>query len=94
MKISSKYDVHITVIIHQNKSDGKARGHLGTMLAQKAETVIEINKHGERGNTSSIISARDTRGKGFEDFLITIDGNGNPFFEDEYKPKKTKQPIF
>lgn len=35
MKISSKYDVHITVIIHQNKSDGKARGHLGTMLAQK-----------------------------------------------------------
>ncbi|WP_185287108.1 AAA family ATPase, partial [Chryseobacterium indologenes] len=32
----SKYDVHITVIIHQNKSDGNARGHLGTMLAQKA----------------------------------------------------------
>lgn len=81
MSLTKKYDVHVLNIIHQNKSDGYARGHLGSMLSQKAETVIEIEKM-EQKHETSIIKPRDTRGKEFEAFGITIDGNGNPFFEE------------
>lgn len=89
MSITAMYKVHITLIIHQNKADGNARGHLGTMLTQKAETVLEIEKDANNPQ-SSFIRPKDTRGKDFDEFLITIDGMGNPFFEDA----ETKKKIF
>lgn len=80
MTITKKYDVHILNIIHQNKSDGFARGHLGSMLSQKAETVIEIEKL-EKHSETSIIRPKDTRGREFECFGITINEKGEPNFD-------------
>lgn len=77
MTITKKYDVHILNIIHQNKSDGYARGHLGSMLSQKAETVIEIEKL-EKYTETSVIKPKDTRGREFEAFGITINEKGIP----------------
>lgn len=85
MRITKQYDIHILNIIHQNKGDGNARGHLGTMLSQKAETIMEIRKSEE--DNSSIISSAATRGRDFKDFQIVIDGNGNPILM-EYEIKK------
>jgi hypothetical protein len=33
--------IHIHTILHQNKADENARGHIGTELNNKAETVLE-----------------------------------------------------
>lgn len=45
MRMSSEYKCAIVNILHTNPGDvnGKMRGHLGTMLAQKASTVLDCN---------------------------------------------------
>lgn len=81
MSITKKYNVHCLMILHENIGSGKARGHIGTMLSQKAETVLKIEKD-ENDTARSTISAKDTRGKGFKDFSIVIDENGTPTFDE------------
>lgn len=82
MKLTKDTNIHICCVLHENNSDGKARGHIGTMLAQKAETVIRIEKD-KKTPEISVISANDTRGIGFNDFYIRIDINGNPQYESD-----------
>ena len=40
MEWSSKYDLHIHCVLHQNKGDNNVRGHIGTEMSNKAETVL------------------------------------------------------
>jgi len=77
MTITKECNVHIVCVLHENQGDGKARGHIGTLLAQKAETVLRIEKNATDWSRSTI-TAKDTRGKQFMDFDIVIDGNGIP----------------
>lgn len=81
MTITNKYNVHVCNVLHENYGDAqKARGHLGSFLAQKAETVIRIQKKiGEE--SKSTIEAKDTRGKEFRSFDLGINENGEVFFE-------------
>lgn len=44
MKWTDLYQFHLHTVLHQNKSDENARGHLGTELANKAETVMLVEK--------------------------------------------------
>ena len=37
-------NIHIHTILHQNKGDENARGHVGTELSNKAETVLQVEK--------------------------------------------------
>lgn len=71
-KFTTKYHCHMLNVLHTNpdpKSLGtKARGHLGTMLEQKCETVIELVKGKEEG--TAIVNAKSTRGKPFKSFRI------------------------
>lgn len=77
MTITKNYNVHILNVLHENIGGiGKARGHLGTMLAQKAETVIRIEKD-ETDFSYSTISAKDVRGRPFKPFNISISDNGS-----------------
>lgn len=90
MQLSAEHAIHISSIIHQNKSSTNARGHLGTILSQKSETVLEIEKI---DNSSSKIIGKDTRNKPFEEFMLYIDGNGNAHFSEldeieSYDPMK------
>ena len=39
MEWSSKYDLHIHCVLHLNKGDNNVRGHIGTEMSNKAETV-------------------------------------------------------
>jgi hypothetical protein len=87
MHITKEYNIHCSCILHENASDGKARGHIGTMLAQKAETVLKIEKHGTEHNRSTI-SANDTRGLQFQSFDIVIDNNGIPELVEMLEKKK------
>jgi hypothetical protein len=46
--------------LHQNKSDNNARGHIGTELINKAETVLSVSKS-EQDKDISIVEAQQCR---------------------------------
>lgn len=83
LSIKATFNVHILMILHENASGGviKPRGHLGTNLMNLCETIIKIQKD-ENDKSQSIISAFLTRGKDFNDFVITQDGQGTPYLSD------------
>ena len=47
MEWSSKYDLHIHCVLHLNKGDNNVRGHIGTEMSNKAETVLVISKNND-----------------------------------------------
>ncbi|SNV42971.1 Uncharacterised protein [Chryseobacterium taklimakanense] len=77
LKWTEERNIHIITILHQNKGDSNARGHLGTELINKAETVLAV----ERANNSdvSVVTPTQTRNKEPEPFAFEIDQHGLPF---------------
>lgn len=89
MKWSKIYNCHISTIIHQNKQDNYATGHLGSAILKKAECVISVTKDAE-DNRKSRVSCDLIRGTSdFNDFDIEIDGNGLPKIGDKSKETYT-----
>jgi hypothetical protein len=77
MKWSYDYDIHIATVLHQNKGNGESRGHIGTELNNKAETILRITKDETDGSVSWIEEVFG-RGKGFEKFQFYVDETGLP----------------
>ena len=78
MKWSKDYNLYISTIIHQNKNDNYATGHLGSALIKKSEAVISVEKHSENPKYSKV-SCDNIRGAmEFEDFSFYIDDNLMP----------------
>ena len=44
---SSKYDCHITVVLHTNPDSDKARGHIGSTLRRKVEAMMFVHRVGD-----------------------------------------------
>lgn len=89
LKWSSELNCHIICVLHENKNDRNAKGHLGAYLVQKAETVYSVT----REDDDTVISAEYTRNKSFPDIKMTIDDDGRPMFDlveqqPTAKPKK------
>jgi hypothetical protein len=82
MKWVDDLQIHIVCVLHQNKSDSNARGHVGTELINKAETVISIEKD-KNDPLISIVRADQTRGREFKDFSFLINSLGLPEITDE-----------
>ena len=74
MKYSSVSKSHIMGILHLNPNSEKARGHFGTVMGQKCESVLVIK---DEGKFSSIKQTR-RRGKAIEPFAISVDENWLP----------------
>ena len=76
MKLSAENDCCVCCVLHTNKAkdDSGMKGHLGTMLLQKASDVFEVKKN---GNTFSVTES-DCRNQPVEDFAFSIDGHGIP----------------
>lgn len=70
--------LHIMIILHMNKTDRNARGHVGTEAQNKAETVIEIDRDKNNRDLFSV-SAKNTRDVDFPPFCFTIHENGLPY---------------
>ena len=77
LKWTETKNIHILAILHQNKGDGNARGHLGTELINKAETVARIKREEQGLTRLTVIEADLSRHREFEKFAFTIDINGN-----------------
>lgn len=77
MKWSAEKGIHVLGVLHENKGDSNARGHIGTELINKAETVISVSMKSST-DTYSKVEARYTRDKSFSPFYFTINDNGVP----------------
>ncbi|MBR3773299.1 MAG: hypothetical protein IKK86_02585, partial [Alistipes sp.] len=83
MALSSLYSCHILSVLHTNPNSDKARGHVGSSLQRKAETVLYVHKVGER----SVVEPQFCRNEPFERFAFHIE---NPI--DEGIPVPTDMP--
>jgi hypothetical protein len=79
LALSSKNNIHIVNILHQNKGDGNARGHLGTELTNKASGTISISLG--KNKEISVVMPEYLRNKDFEPFTLKIDSDGLPYVE-------------
>jgi hypothetical protein len=78
--------LHIVTIIHQNKGNEYARGHLGTELINKCETHISVEV--DKGDKSiSIVNPNDTRDISFNPFAFRINNDGLPELLPDYQTK-------
>ena len=78
MKWSEELNIHINCILHMNKGDNNARGHVGTELMNKSLTVLGVTKNEKQTDYSTVepIACRD---KDPEPFTFGIDENGLPY---------------
>jgi predicted transposase YbfD/YdcC len=92
LKWSYDYHLHIILLLHMNKGDEQARGHIGSEVVNKAETTISVTKE-NRSNVFKVV-CEDSRDKPFDDFGFTITEDGLPCAADlpECKRKKTTDP--
>lgn len=74
MKYSTLTRSHIMGILHLNPGEQKARGHLGTILQQKCETVTIIKDMGNH----SVVTCQRGRGKKYNEFAITVNDDWLP----------------
>jgi len=89
MQWTDDRQIHIHTILHQNKGDDNARGHIGTELNNKAETVLLVEKDKADSDTSTV-SAMHIRAMDFEKFAFRINDNALPELVEGYKPQERK----
>jgi hypothetical protein len=83
MQLSEELGIHIIVVIHQNKNDNNARGHLGTEIINKAESVLSVTKDSQHPDFS-IVEAERCREKDFEPFTFKVTEQGLPLIDDDF----------
>lgn len=94
LRWTEERNIHIVTVLHQNKSDANARGHIGTELINKAETVLEVAKS-ETEPKISIVTALQCRNIEFEPFAFEIDVFGLPIVAEHYEMRtETKRNRF
>ncbi|WP_305155739.1 AAA family ATPase [uncultured Alistipes sp.] len=74
MRWSSEYDNHILCVLHSNPGGEKARGHLGSALLRKAETVMLV----KADSATSVVSPQYCRNEPFSEFAFQINAAGLP----------------
>ena len=84
MTLSTEYNCHIMCVLHTNPNSDKARGHVGSALQRKAETVIFVHKVGE----CSVVEPQFCRNEEFEPFAFIVDEQGLPTLSD--MPKESE----
>ena len=69
LTLSTIYSCHIMCVLHTNPNSDKARGHLGSTLMRKAETVIFVHRVGEM----SLVEPQYCRNMPFERFAFRVE---------------------
>ena len=71
MQWTSEQNIHIQTVLYLNKGDDNARGHIGTELNNKAETVLQITKDNTLPERS-IVAPAIIRSKPFNKFAFRL----------------------
>lgn len=87
MQWTDDKQIHIHTVLHQNKNDEHARGHIGTELNNKAETVMQVEVDKEE-RSISVVEAIHIRDREFEPFAFRINSETLPELVEPYQPRK------
>lgn len=90
MKWTSQYNLHIHTVLHLNKADDNVRGHIGTELNHKAETILQVTKNENDGSISEV-QAMLIRDKDFPPFAFRINNQGLLELVPDHEFKKRKR---
>lgn len=90
MRWSSYYELHIHTVVHLNKGDDNTRGHLGTKLNNKAETILQISKCSDNENVSEV-KAMHIRDREFAPFAFGIGDDALPHLIENHEFKAGKR---
>lgn len=82
MKWSQELNIHIHTVLHLNKGDDNTRGHLGTELNNKAESILQVTKSDMDANYSTV-APKFIRDVEFEPFTFFID-DGLPVLDENF----------
>lgn len=77
MHWSQGYGIHIHTVLHLNKNDDNARGHIGTELYNKAETIMLVKKSSSDPHLSDVLPMV-TRDLDFNRFSFFVNSQGIP----------------
>lgn len=88
MELSASYNCAIVTIIHQNKGDNNARGHLGTELMNKSETVLQV----VRDKSVATVAPVHCRNIEVDEFSFTVI-DGLPQLCDKPKDAEKRQEL-
>lgn len=77
LRWTKDYECHIATVIHQNKNDNFATGHLGSAIMKKTEIIISVTKDPQNFNESTV-ECPDSRSIGFKPFKLVINRDGLP----------------
>jgi hypothetical protein len=89
MALSTKGDCHIVCVLHTNPGSDKARGHLGSSLQRKAESVLFVHRVGD----TSVVEPQFCRNEPFERFAFTVNEEGIPTLCDIPSENPSTDPI-
>lgn len=92
MAWTEKNNLHLMTVIHQNKGDDNARGHLGTELVNKSESVVLVEKDKNNPEISKVIPVY-IRDKDFKPFAFKINEDGIPVLADGYDFQNKEKTI-
>lgn len=94
MQLAKDFNIHIINVLHENKSDGNARGHLGSELVNKSETVMSVSSEDDISTVEIEYSREIDPGP----FSFTINDDSLPEMcdnpEKEEQNKVTLTPAF
>lgn len=86
LKWTEDLNIHIVTVIHQNKGDTNARGHLGTEIVNKAEVVISVTKSTVNSEVS-VCEPEFCRELEFPGFGFSVGADGLPYLTDMPEPR-------
>ena len=89
--LCDEHNCAIVCVLHTNKADEdhNMRGHLGTMLAQKAATVLECFK--EKGSSVITVKCSEARHEEPAEWSITFDTEGHIVDADDQRRQIREQ---
>ncbi|MDI5899645.1 mobilization protein [Flavobacterium yafengii] len=94
LKWTEELNISIVTVLHQNKSDTNARGHIGTELMNKSETVLSVTKS-EADKEISIVNPEACRNMDFDPFAFEINEFGIPVIAENFEMRTaTKKDKF
>jgi len=88
MRLSAEYNIHIMTVLHTNKDNNNARGHLGTYFQNKAETTLLVQVDTKDEDVSNVV-AEYSRDLNIREFSIRITEDGLPTIDDDFKASKS-----
>lgn len=89
MQWTDEKQIHLHTILHQNKGDENARGHIGTELSNKAETILQVEKDKADSNISKV-EAVHIRAMDFKPFAFRINEQTLPEIVEDYVVEESK----